>query len=175
MAGMNDKKIHRYRMDGMAYALRIVEKDGVEGLRAEVKARGAKFIPLEATSDAIRDLNAMLGDRILNTFGAVMLFSLNEEFKFGKDRMNRFFDAFKKNCSMIMDLDPFGSHYEKISEYAEQLQKKYGIDLDLDKILLTEQENEKCRKKMLEYDYTLQFLQEHGFGEAAACLMKYAE
>lgn len=50
--GITDKKIHRYRMDGMAYALKIVEQGGVEALRQEVKTRTAAFIPLEVTREA---------------------------------------------------------------------------------------------------------------------------
>ena len=37
--GMANQKAHRFRMDGMAMALRIVEERGVEGLREEVKTR----------------------------------------------------------------------------------------------------------------------------------------
>ena len=45
--GITDKKIHRYRMDGMAYALKIVEQGGVEALRQEVKTRAAAFFGRE--------------------------------------------------------------------------------------------------------------------------------
>lgn len=61
--GMADQKAHRFRMDGMAMALRIVEERGVEGLREEVKTRNAMFIPLEVTRKSVEDLNAFFGEQ----------------------------------------------------------------------------------------------------------------
>lgn len=175
MAGMNDRKAYRMRMDGMAYALRVAEKDGIEGLRDEVKARGAVFIPLEVTREAVQELNDFLGDRILNRFRVTMLFTLNEVFGFGKERLLRFYEAFGKNCGRTVELDPFGNHCGKMSDYAVFLKEKYGIEFDLEQIVQVERENDAAHRKMVDYGYTLDFLREHGFAEAAECLREYAE
>ena len=42
---------YQARLDGMAFALRVAEKDGIEGLRKELKFRNAHFVPLEITAE----------------------------------------------------------------------------------------------------------------------------
>ena len=151
--GMADQKSHKLRMDGMAMALRIVEEYGVEGLREEVKTRNAVFIPLEVTRKSVEDLNDLLGNRILNTYRTEMMFTLNQK------------------C-----LDPFGKPYEKMSEHAEIVNQKIGKDiLDVDEIIKIEEENAEGKKRLIEYEYLLDFLHRKGFDDAAACLKEAAE
>ena len=122
-------------MDGMAYALKIVEQGGVEALRQEVKTRAAIFIPLEVTRESVTQIIATLADGILNTMLATSLYTLNQKFGFGQKRLMDYYEEFGHNCDMVTALDPFGNNYAKMSEYATILKDKYGIDLDVNKIL----------------------------------------
>lgn len=175
MAAINDKKAYRYRMDGMAYALRIVEGQGIEALKQEVKTRGAVFIPLEVTREATMQVNAFLADRILNTFIATALFTIHDKFGFGQKRLLDFYKVFGHNCDMVSDLDPFGNNYEKISDYAKILKEKYGIDINIEKITMIEDENTRERGKLADLDYIISFLKEKGYSNAAECLSIYSE
>lgn len=174
--GMADQKSHKLRMDGMAMALRIVEEYGVEGLREEVKTRKAMFIPLEVTRKSVEDLNDFLGKRILNTYRTEMLFTLNQEFGFGPKRLLKFYEKFGNTVDMVLCLDQFGKPYEKISEHAEIVNQKIGKDiLDVDEIRKIEEENAEGKKRLIEYEYLLDFLHRKGFDDAAACLKEAAE
>ena len=65
---MKTDKFYKARMDGLAYALEIVEKGGVEALKKELKVRNAYFIPMEISSKKAEELSEMLAHRILATF-----------------------------------------------------------------------------------------------------------
>lgn len=173
--GMADQKAHKFRMDGMAMALRIVEEQGVEGLREEIKTRKAMFIPLEVTRKSVEDLNAFLGSRILNTYRTEMLFTLNQKFGFGPKRLLKFYEEFGHTVDMAQCLDPFGKPYEKMSEHAEIVNQKVGNLLDVEEIKRIEAENSEGKKRLIEYEYLLDFLRRNGFDDAAACVKEAAE
>lgn len=173
--GMADQKAHRFRMDGMAMALRIVEERGVEGLREEVKTRNAMFIPLEVTRKSVEDLNAFLGNRILNTYRTKMLFTLNQKFGFGPKRLMKFYEEFGNTVDMVTCLDPFGNPYDKISEHAEFINEKLGNLLAVDAIKRIEEEEMEGKKRMIEYEYLVDFLHRKGFDEAAECIKAEVE
>lgn len=170
---MSDRKTYSQRLEGMEYALRVANKYGVKALENEVKVRGAHFIPLEVSREATGQITAFLADRILQTFQATTLYTLCEEFGFGKKRLERFSDAFGYYCDMVSDLNPFGGHYAKISDYADYLNQKYGIGFNLETILQVEKENQGENERMACVDYVLGFLRDHGFPEAAECMEQY--
>ena len=174
--GMVDQKSHKLRMDGMAMALRIVEEYGVEGLREEVKTRKAMFIPLEGTRKSVEDLNDFLGNRILNTYRTGMAFPTALPPSKGPKRLLKFYEEFGNTVDMVQCLDPFGKPYEKMSEHAEIVNQKIGKDiLDVDEIKKIEEENAEGKKRLIEYEYLLDFLHRKGFDDAAACLKEAAE
>lgn len=43
-------KTYQARMDGLKYALEIVERGGIEELKKEIRVRNAHFIPLEVSA-----------------------------------------------------------------------------------------------------------------------------
>ena len=121
-------------MDGLKYALEIVERGGIEELKKEIRVRNAHFIPLEVSAKKANEISQVLANRILATFTPTVMFSLNQEFHFGKDRLLRWKDAFINLCDMMDAIDPFGCQYETARDYAEVLKQKYGIEFDWDSI-----------------------------------------
>lgn len=113
-------------MDGLKYALEIVERGGIEELKKEIRVRNAHFIPLEVSAKKANEISQVLANRILATFTPTVMFSLNQEFHFGKDRLLRWKDAFINLCDMMDAIDPFGCQYETARDYAEVLKQKYG-------------------------------------------------
>ena len=75
---MKTDKFYRARMDGLAYALEIVEKGGIEALKKELKVRNAYFIPMEISSKKAEELSEMLAHGMLATFVPIVMFSLNQ-------------------------------------------------------------------------------------------------
>lgn len=86
-------KTYQARMDGLKYALEIVERGGIEELKKEIRVRNAQFIPLEVSAKKANEISQVLAHRILATFTPTVMFSLNQEFHFGKDRLLRWKDA----------------------------------------------------------------------------------
>lgn len=78
-------KTYQARMDGLKYALEIVERGGIEELKKEIRVRNAHFIPLEVSAKKANEISQVLANRILATFTPTVMFSLNQEFHFGKD------------------------------------------------------------------------------------------
>ena len=170
-----DKKIYAARMQGLAYALDIVKKGGVEALEKEIKARGAYYVPMEISYELVMELKNLIADRILSTFAPAVMFTLHDTFGFGKDRLLRWKNAFMKRCDMMSTFDPFGVPYEKVMDYATILTEKYGLEFEWDKIEDVEQDNKQSRKQLCDIDYVIQFLEERGQAEAAELLREYGE
>lgn len=143
----SDMKVHQYRMDGMAYALRIVKEQGIEALEKEIRMRNGKFIPLEMTRDRWRETSMILASRIVNTYSTLTLAALHDGFGFGKKRLQEFVQVFNKKCELVDVLDPYGEHYATISDYAKMLEEEYDIHVDLDAIYRAEADHEKNRRK----------------------------
>ncbi len=168
-------KIYQARMDGLAYALELVEKGGVEGLKKELKVRNAYFIPMEISAKKANEISQMLAHRILATFTPTVMFSLNQEFHFGKDRLLRWKDAFINLCNMMDAIDPFGCRYETARDYAEVLKQKYGIDFDWESIDEVIGLNQKKRGQLCDIDYVISFLEEKKQTKAAQLLREYGK
>lgn len=61
-------KTYQARMDGLKYALEIVERGGIEELKKEIRVRNAQFIPLEVSAKKANEISQVLAHRILATF-----------------------------------------------------------------------------------------------------------
>ena len=170
-----DNKMHQYRNDGLDFALRIIEKDGVEGLRKEVQNRKAFFIPFDFGREECKVMYAMLAERILATYNSVALFSLHERWGFGKRRLERFRDDFNEQCEMINDWDRFGERYVSIKDMADELFDKYGIELNNDQINKVDEEcqREVEKERRVKLDAIIELLDKNHHEKAAAFLCKW--
>lgn len=172
---MGKDKLYQARMDGLAYALDIVKKGGVEALEKEIKIRGAHFVPLEISEEKRVELGRMLSDRILGTFTPAVMFTLHDTFGFGKKRLLRWKDAFMKCCSLLGTCDPLGVPYEGIKDYAAFLRDRYGIEFDWDTISEVQQENNAAHQQICSLEYVVNLLKEHGHVDAAMLLEEYGK
>ena len=67
---------YQARMDGMIYALRLVEKEGIEVLKKDIEFRGANFVPLEINRETMVEIYGMLAARITQTMLTMLLATL---------------------------------------------------------------------------------------------------
>lgn len=170
-----DNKMHQYRNDGLAFAMRIIDKDGVDGLKKEVQNRKAFFIPFDFGREECKAMYSMLAERILATYNSVALFTLHDKWGFGKKRLERFRDDFNEQCEMINACDKFGERYVTIVDMAKEIMEKYDLELDMEQIgnvdKINKAEEEKSRK--VELDAVMELLEQNGFGKAAGFLQKW--
>ena len=143
----SDMKVHQYRMDGMAYALKIVKEQGIEALEKEIRMRNGRFIPLELTREKQMEVSMTLASRIVNTYSTMTMAALHDGFGFGKKRLQEFIKVFNEKCEVVDVLDPYGEHYATISDYAKMMEEEYDIHVDLDAIYRAEADHEKNRRK----------------------------
>ena len=121
----------RNRMEGLAWALSIIDKEenveqGVENLRKEVRFRKAVFVPLEIPRRRIREVNEMLARRMLNVVLVTVIKVLDDEYGWKKKRLSKFITKFTKHAIGFEDMDPYGDHYIEISDYAQWFNEQYG-------------------------------------------------
>lgn len=95
------REYERGREDGLLLALKITEQDGIDGLRKEVKFRGATGIH---TSLASKDLDKA-ADQIKritrDCFIILSVAALHDTFGFGQARVQRFINKFNEGADYL--------------------------------------------------------------------------
>ncbi len=90
------------RNEGMEFALRIVQKGGVEALEREIKNRGLTKIDARLTHEEINEASEKIKARIMDTVLAMSCMVLRDEFDFGNKRLNRFIGRFNEKTECLM-------------------------------------------------------------------------
>ena len=169
----------RNRMEGLAWALSIIDKEenveqGVENLRKEVRFRKATFVPLEISATGIREVNQMLARRMLNTVLVMVIKVLDDEYGWKKQRLQKFIENFTKHTIGFEDVDPYGERYAEMSDYAEYFKDQYGIefsDEQMEEMRTIEKENRSVGVKRVQFDVIEKHLK-NSYPEAFAHLKK---
>lgn len=89
------------RNEGMDYALRIVEKDGIEGLRTEIKKRGITGISINCSHKELEKASESMRNMMFDTFMCFTLGILHDEFGIGPERAQRFMDKFCEGAELM--------------------------------------------------------------------------
>lgn len=83
-----------YRNDGMAFALKIVEKDGIDALRREIKERNASMLPScvqkKDLDAAMRTTMEEMTEAMHDTHLLLTLSVLLDEFAFSPEMLDRY-------------------------------------------------------------------------------------
>lgn len=121
MAKMSKEEIAR--RETMAYCLRIVKERGVEGLEKEIEMRNITNCPLGISKT---DMDKFVDNVKLNTLDTVLILAactLQDEFNFGRKRIERFIKRFEEKASVIAD------SYAEWGDFQEQLRYELKIEL----------------------------------------------
>lgn len=113
------------RMDGMAYALRIAKREGIEGLEEELNRRGITGINLPASHKEIDREIDKIKMQVLDTVLAMSCLVLRNEFCFGEKRLNRFKERFSFETSCLED------GHTTWADVLEMIRKETGIELQI--------------------------------------------
>lgn len=118
-------KEEQARREGMAYALRIAKKKGIEALEEDLKMRNAIGLPVGVDRKALNQFTENVKFNTVDTMVILMAVTLHDEFGFGEKRVQRAIDRFmfKANC---LDED-----YTTWQEQIEILKEELGIELSI--------------------------------------------
>lgn len=161
-------KEFQWRMEGMIYALGIAKKEGIDALERDVKRRGFLKAPISYSQNDVDELCLNLFNTTMTVWGMV----LNSTYGFGKKRLGRLRDEFKKATETAMDFDYLGKHYASMEDYARYLNEKYDFGIDADRVgnCQNESTTEKKKKDMAYMPTILKELRDGGFEDAAVFL-----
>lgn len=165
-------KEYEWRMQGMLYAYKVAEEFGVDGLLKEIKRR--RFLQ---TNIAIpkKEVDKLINDISRNMYTvsmATVCMALNEEFGFGKKRLQQFKKTFTKTVENVFDFDRAGQHYVTLSDYAKYLNDRFNLDID-EQVTESCQNGSKTEKNNIDrvhIDDVIDMLNEKGFTDASQYL-----
>lgn len=165
-------KAFQWRMEGMHFAYNIAKNKGVDALLQEIKRRGLLKVNITMSAEKMEECWNEIKNNMLNNIMACTLWTLWNDFGYGKVRLSRFKNAFDRHAQNAVDLDYLGEHYVMLYEYAEELNRQHGIELDVDlikqsQIQLDSTNNYTGRCKL---SRVLEVLEENGFDDAAEYL-----
>lgn len=121
-------KMERARREGMAYALDIARKKGIEGLEEDFRIRGITGIPIGVPQSAIDKVVENIKQQTIDTVNILTAMTLHDEFGFGASRIERFrkrFD-FKTECLM----ENYVTWPEMINTLKEEIGLEYAIRMN---------------------------------------------
>lgn len=86
-------KEEQARNDGIVFALAIVQKYGIDGLKEEVKRRGLQSYSLNVPQKELDKVKQDVSGQVLRYILAVGCLKLHDLFGFGRDRCMRWLNA----------------------------------------------------------------------------------
>lgn len=165
-------KTFQWRMEGMLFAHKILQEKGADALEKEIKLRNFLKLDVWARMEDVRELENTLSTNLYNSFVSTMLYTIHDEFGFGKTRLQRLKESFDRKVENIFDLDWLGEHYVRFEDYAKYLESEYDFKFDVARIAALQDvaDEKNDRVGMLDPLTTIAELKEHGFEDAAKWL-----
>lgn len=113
------------RSDGLALALRIVKKDGIEGLEKEIRFRNITGINTRLDRKELEEATVKIKKRTVSTVLLLSLATIRDEFGFGHKRAQRFVDRFKSKAACIMD------DMSLWEDYRKAMQEELNVEIEM--------------------------------------------
>lgn len=123
-------------MQGMVYACRLAQEQGIDALVKTVKQRGVTKVDITASDKQLNDMWGALSDNVRENMLTTVVWVLHDAFGFGQKRLQQFMTEFEKATANLMNLDYMGEHYVTLEDYAVELNQKYNLGLDVIKATL---------------------------------------
>ena len=160
------------RMQGMLYAHKIAMERGLDELEKDIKMRGVLKLDIWADKKEVDALYDTLSTNLYQHMLVTVMYSLNNAYGFGKDRLERFKKEFDKNVLMLTKLDWMGEHYVTFEDWARELNEKYGMEFDVKKMEVLRESQDGCNEmyQRLERRTVIERLREAGYKKASEFL-----
>lgn len=116
------------RNEGMDFALRIVEKDGIEGLRREIQYRHIEGISVNLRKKDIEEMKLKITCRVVDLIGVITCLTLHDEFEFGRIRCERFLERLYLKVRCLVEPDTEGEA-PTLEDYIKLAKDEIGLEL----------------------------------------------
>lgn len=172
--GKKDKE-YIARMEGMAKAYEIVIEKGAEGLKEEITKRGYFGADIRLTQKEYDNAMYMLSQTIYNNILTCSAYALNQEFGFGKERLQKYKKALEKATGDTFDWNYMCKQYVTMEDYAIYLNSLFDLGIDVERVGANEAVYQERREQQEAYklEYTkgiINSLKLNGFFEASEFL-----
>lgn len=115
----------RGRNDGLTMAMRIVETGGIEGLRKEIRFRGATGINTALAKKELDQATVKIKEMTLDTMVVIAIATLHDEFGFGQQRCQRFMDRMELKAGCLVD------DLATWPDYIQSIKDEIGLELSI--------------------------------------------
>lgn len=113
------------RIEGMQYAMDLVDKLGVDKARDEIAKRSRYRIPLSIKQTELNEFCNKVKTNVVNHMTVLFMVTLRDELGFGHDRIMRVMQRFWKKAEC------FDGDYTTWEEQTQILADEVGINVDL--------------------------------------------
>lgn len=114
------------RIEGMAQALRIAKKSGIDGLETELKARNILNWPLNIPKDSMEKFVDAVKQSVYEAFLVMTVATLHDEFGFEQKELSDFMTRINQKSECISD------EYCSWKDMADTIKEECGIELKID-------------------------------------------
>lgn len=121
---MNIKDYQKGRNDGLALALKIVREGGADALEEEIRVRGVTGISVNLSQKELIQALDPIKDLTIRTMLAMSVATIRDEFKFGKDRLQRFVNRFMQKTECLAD------GWVTWKDICQNIQEETGIEIE---------------------------------------------
>lgn len=169
---MADKSFE-WRMQGMIYACKLAKEHGIEYLEKDIKKRGVLKADIIYKDSQVKELWDNLRKNIYTNMLVTVLYVMYDKYGFRKDRLQKFRKFYDEAVKNTLDLDYMGEHYVKMQDYAIELNEKYNMGLDVDRVAFCEDSFDENNPNYRDYEYIdgiIRTLQAAGYTDAAQYL-----
>ncbi len=116
-------KEEQWRREGMAYALKVAEQKGIDGLRQELKFRNISFAPLAIPKAKLDEFAHNVKTQTTDVFCILCEIILHDKYGFGKKRLIDFSQELNRYAEMICE------DYVTVEDIVGILEEECGIRL----------------------------------------------
>lgn len=172
----------QWRMQGEIFALNVGRNAareagepygvGLEAIEKDIRTRGFFRAPMKFTDKQVDEFIDYLSKNLYETMLTVTLMTLHDGFGFAKTRLERFKKTFDEKVEVLTDFSHWGNHYATLEDYAIYLNEQFGINLDVERVAVC-QENyskEDLLKGKADVKEIVKQLSENGYMDAAEWL-----
>lgn len=113
------------RFQGAAWALRLVEENGLEAAQKELEERGIRQMPCGINKADVKRFEQYSKQNTIKTVLLMSLMVMRDEYGFGFDRMNRFIERFNTKTACLVD------DYVNWKDIQQTILEETGIHINL--------------------------------------------
>lgn len=168
----NANEIIQLRNEGMAYALKIAKRDGLEELEKQIEMRGLLKVSIKFTQDELYQSIQNISERVYNNMLTMWYAVLHDRLGYGEKRLKQMKQWFDEKVYIVGEQSPMGHHWATFEDYADEANRLYDLGIDLDKLRETQEINEQDETKKVYADEVIGWLAKHGYPDASEAVKK---